>query len=169
MEAILIGFMGSGKTTIGKLVAQHLNVPHVDLDDQITAAAGIPIKDIFAKHGEAYFRQLEHKLLLQQMTEHGILSTGGGTSAQPENMRVLKQTTVPVIFLEATAATILKRVCNDQGRPLVNQLDQTALIALKQSRQQAYQACADLTIATDQTAPDQIAQQILNYLRQAVD
>ncbi len=104
------------------------------------------------------------------MAEHGILSTGGGTSAQPENMRVLKQTTVPpVIFLEATAATILKRVCNDQGRPLVNQLDQTDLIALKQSRQQAYQACADLTIATDQTAPDQIAQQILNYLRQAVD
>ncbi|KRM96767.1 shikimate kinase [Liquorilactobacillus aquaticus DSM 21051] len=169
MKAILIGFMGSGKTTIGKLLAEKLNLPHVDLDDQITAAAGIAITDIFSQHGENYFRQLEHEVLLNAISQEGILSTGGGTPTQSENLTALKKAEIPVILLEAAADTILERVSGDIERPLVNSLDRDGLTSLKEKRQPKYQACADLTIKTDGSSPEKIVTQILNYLNRQTD
>lgn len=164
MKAILIGFMGSGKTTVGKLLAKQLRLPHIDLDDQITVVAGTAIKDIFSQHGEHYFRQLEHEVLLDTISQDGVLSTGGGTPVQTENLKALKKAEIPVILLEAAADTILERVSGDRQRPLVNSLNKTELVSLKEHRQPQYHACADLTIKTDGSSPEEIVTQILNYL-----
>ncbi|MCT4457066.1 shikimate kinase [Lactiplantibacillus paraplantarum] len=164
MQAILIGFMGSGKTTVGRILARTLATEHADLDDLIVQRAGQPITAIFAEHGEGYFRQLEHQTLLQALGTPGILSTGGGTPTITMNAVSLKQSAVPVIWLTASDQTIIDRVQNDAGRPLVNELDHSALLALKKRRQSLYAAAADLTIATDRLTPQQIAQQIQNWL-----
>jgi shikimate kinase len=164
MQAILIGFMGSGKTTVGRILARSLATAHADLDDLIVQQAGRPITTIFAEQGEAYFRQLEHQTLLRALQATGVLSTGGGTPTIAMNAVSLKQSTVPVIWLTANDDTIIQRVQQDSGRPLVNQLDQTSLLALKRRRQALYADVADLTIATDQLTPAQIADQIQDWL-----
>ncbi|MCG0672462.1 shikimate kinase [Lactiplantibacillus plantarum] len=166
MRAILIGFMGSGKTTVGRLLASGLATEHADLDDLIVQRAGRPITTIFAERGEGYFRQMEHQTLLQALKTPGILSTGGGTPTIAMNAISLKQSAVPVIWLTAGDQTTIDRVKNDSSRPLVNELDQDALIALKLRRQSLYAAVADLTIATDQLTPRQIAHQIQQWLNQ---
>ncbi|ALG24985.1 shikimate kinase [Lactiplantibacillus plantarum] len=166
MRAILIGFMGSGKTTVGRLLASGLATEHADLDDLIVQRAGRPITTIFAERGEGYFRQMEHQTLLQALKTPGILSTGGGTPTIAMNAISLKQSAVPVIWLTAGDQTTIDRVKNDSSRPLVNELDQDALIALKRRRQSLYAAVADLTIATDQLTPRQIAHQIQQWLNQ---
>ena len=166
MRAILIGFMGSGKTTVGRLLASGLATEHADLDDLIVQRAGRPITTIFAERGEGYFRQMEHQTLLQALKTPGILSTGGGTPTIAMNAISLKQSAVPVIWLTAGDQTTIDRVKNDSSRPLVNELDQDALIALKRRRQSLYAAVADLTIATDQLTPRQIAHQIQQFFKQ---
>lgn len=166
MRTILIGFMGSGKTTVGRLLASGLATEHADLDDLIVQRAGRPITTIFAERGEGYFRQMEHQTLLQALKTPGILSTGGGTPTIAMNAISLKQSAVPVIWLTAGDQTTIDRVKNDSSRPLVNELDQDALIALKRRRQSLYAAVADLTIATDQLTPRQIAHQIQQWLNQ---
>ncbi|AMO29814.1 shikimate kinase [Lactiplantibacillus plantarum] len=166
MRAILIGFMGSGKTTVGRLLAAGLATKHADLDDLIVQRAGRSITTIFAEQGEGYFRQLEHQTLLQALGTPGILSTGGGTPTIAMNAISLKQSAVPVIWLTASDQTTINRVKNDTSRPLVNELDTGTLIALKQRRQALYADAADLTIATDQLTPQQIARQIQQWLNQ---
>ena len=158
--------MGSGKTTVGRLLAAGLATEHADLDDLIVQRAGRPITTIFAERGEGYFRQMEHQTLLQALKTPGVLSTGGGTPTIAMNAISLKQSTVPVIWLTAGDQTTINRVKNDSSRPLVNGLDPDALIALKRRRQSLYAAVADLTIATDQLTPRQIAHQIQEWLNQ---
>ncbi|WP_047999858.1 shikimate kinase [Lactiplantibacillus herbarum] len=167
MQAILIGFMGSGKTTVGRLLAQKLATEHADLDDLIIQRAGQPITSIFAKHGETYFRQLEHQTLEQAMTVPGILSTGGGTPTIAVNAKLLMSSSVPVIWLAANDQTILRRVQHDASRPLVNELDENVLLALKQQRNRQYAAAADLIIPTDRLTPVEIVRQIKTWLSTA--
>ncbi len=104
--------------------------------------------------------------MLQALGTPGILSTGGGTPTIAMNAISLKQSAVPVIWLTASDQTTINRVKNDTSRPLVNELDTGALIALKQRRQALYADAADLTIATDQLTPQQIARQIQQWLNQ---
>jgi len=164
MRVILIGFMGSGKTTVGRLLAQELATEHADLDDLIIQRAGQPITTIFAKYGESYFRQLEHQTLEQSLSIPGVLSTGGGTPTIVANARLLTTSSVPVIWLAANDQTILRRVQHDAGRPLVNELDENALLALKQQRNRQYAAAADLIIPTDRLTPVEVVQQIKTWL-----
>jgi len=164
MEAILIGFMGSGKTTVGRLLAEQLQTAHADLDELIVQRAGQPITAIFERQGEGQFRQLEQRTLLAALQRPGILSTGGGTPTIAANAEILTTSSIPVIWLDATDDTILARVAADDGRPLVNQLDTSALLTLKQRRAALYAAVADLVIATDRLTPVQICRQIVDWL-----
>ncbi|KRM06510.1 MAG: shikimate kinase [Liquorilactobacillus ghanensis] len=161
MKAVLVGFMGSGKTTIGRLLAENLKTSHIDLDQVIVEHVGKSINDIFEEEGEQSFRQLEHRLLQQQLTQDGILSTGGGTPIMPANQYLLRQTNTPVILLEASAQTVVQRVLRDHSRPLVNKLSITQLKGLKQKRDALYRECADLVIKTDQLTPQEIIARIL--------
>ena len=165
MELILIGFMGSGKTTISRMLGKMLNAPVTDLDDEIVRRAGMTIPDIFAQNGEEYFRQLEHDTLADIIkSDQGILTTGGGTPMRPDNLTILKDTSTPVVLLKASATETLRRIGGDSGRPLAKSLDEKGIADLQAQRQVNYDACADLTIKTDGLSPAAIAKEITDFL-----
>lgn len=165
MELILIGFMGSGKTTISRMLGKMLNTSVTDLDDEIVRRAGMTIPDIFAQNGEEYFRQLEHDTLADIIkSDQGILATGGGTPMRPDNLTILKDTSTPVVLLKASAMETLRRIGGDSGRPLAKSLDEKGIADLQAQRQVNYDACADLTIKTDGLSPAAIAEEIVSFL-----
>lgn len=165
MELILIGFMGSGKTTISRMLGKMLNTSVTDLDDEIVRRAGMTIPDIFAQNGEEYFRQLEHDTLADIIkSDQGILATGGGTPMRPDNLTILKDTSTPVVLLKASAMETLRRIGGDSGRPLAKSLDEKGIADLQAQRQVNYDACADLTIKTDGLSPSAIAEEIVSFL-----
>ena len=165
MELILIGFMGSGKTTISRMLGKMLNTSVTDLDDEIVRRAGMTIPDIFAQNGEEYFRQLEHDTLADIIkSDQGILATGGGTPMRPDNLTILKDTSTPVVLLKASAMETLRRIGGDSGRPLAKSLDEKGIADLQAQRHVNYDACADLTIKTDGLSPAAIAEEIVSFL-----
>lgn len=164
----LVGFSGSGKSTIAKLIGQKLECPAYDLDDIIVESSGMSIPVIFQKEGEAGFRLRESEAL-RSLSESGqcVIATGGGTVVSVENRRFMAGKGW-VIFLEGRPQTLLARVqrhLKESGeaavRPMLDAaypLDQ--IRALKHSRQSAY-ALADWTIHTDRLTPDQVADEVI--------
>src|SRR6202007_2865937 len=138
----LAGFMGSGKTTIGTLLARQLAWRFVDLDDRIEAAAGLRIPEIFERLGEAAFRQLEADQLrgaLGRALEHGesmVLALGGGTYAQAGAPEFLRASGVPVFCLDAAPDVLLARCMTMSGRPLFR--DESTFRALYAQRLPSY-------------------------------
>ena len=117
-QIILIGFMGAGKTTIGKALAKSLNREFADTDERIEADTGRKIPDIFEKEGEPYFRRLETETL-QKLEKEGIprvIAVGGGLPMQPENGPILNRMGT-VVFLEADTDTLEARLRGDTSRP----------------------------------------------------
>ena len=161
---ILIGFMGSGKTEVGKGLAKRLDYTFMDTDLLIEEKTGKSISDIFSKDGELVFRDIETLILteLSGINEH-VISTGGGIVTKKENILLLKKTGF-IIWLKASPETILKRVGSETHRPLLkvdNPLEQ--IIMLISKREQSYSE-ADLTIDTDGLEVDDI---VNNIIRQA--
>lgn len=167
MQVILIGFMGSGKTTIGQLLARTLATNHIDLDEFIMQKAQQSITEIFATKGETYFRQLEQLYLKQTLKLPGVLSTGGGTPIIAPNAALLARSKIPIVWLSTSIQTTFQRIQNDTSRPLVNDLDTTALIKLQKKRNPLYQALANIIIPTDELTPQQIVTRIQRQLKLA--
>jgi shikimate kinase len=156
---VLVGFMGSGKTTVGRLLAKRLGVPFSDLDDRIEAAEGRSIPDIFSHDGEPAFRDVEHRELARA-PRSGVLALGGGAYAQPRNQDLLRgQATV--IWLDVPFERALARVSHSDHRPLAK--DPVQFAALYQSRRAAY-AQADHTISIDSDDPQAAVAAILELL-----
>lgn len=148
---ILIGFMGAGKTTIGKILAKEKGMVFVDTDERIEAEQGKCIPDIFAEYGEAYFRDLETDLLrrMQEDTSGAVISVGGGMPVREENRELLRKLGC-VIYLCASKETILSRVRNDGSRPLLNGDDlEERVTQLMKARESLYRQAAHLDIRTD--------------------
>jgi len=164
VEAIVTGFMGSGKTTIGKLLANGAHRRHLDLDDLIVQHASKTINQIFAEHGEAYFRVLETELLSAALGQSGVLSTGGGTIGNEKNQQLLGKNEAPVIYLKTSFESIIERLNGDQTRPLV-QKGTEALKDLYQRRRHDYEQSADLVVVTDDKSPEQIVNEIQQSIR----
>ena len=139
----LAGFMGSGKTTVGTLLARQLAWRFVDLDDRIEEAAGIRITEFFERFGEPAFRALEAdqlKSILGRATETKesvVLALGGGTYAQQGAPEFLRSQGIPVIWLDASIETILARCMTMTGRPLFR--DESSFRALHAQRLPSYQ------------------------------
>ncbi|GAA3617508.1 shikimate kinase [Secundilactobacillus similis] len=162
MKAILVGFMGSGKTTVGQLLAQRLGTTQRDLDAVIVDRAGKSIQQIFDDEGEASFRQMEHDTLADVLENtSGILSTGGGTPIQPANFDLLKASPVPVILLNVKPETIMDRLADDTDRPLVKELGLDGLVDLKGERDARYHGVSDVEIQTDELTPEEVVDAIL--------
>ena len=139
----LAGFMGSGKTTVGTLLARQLAWHFVDLDDRIEESAGLRIPEIFERFGEAAFRQIEADQLRAalgravELKESLVLALGGGTYAQPGALEFLRSAGVPVIWLDSPVETLLARCMTMTGRPLFR--DETSFRALHAQRLPSYQ------------------------------
>ncbi len=123
MNISLIGMMGSGKTTIGKLLAKELSYSFVDTDSLIVEKENRSINDIFANSGESYFRNVEANILKEALNDQNqIISTGGGIIKKNENIKLLKEKSL-VIYLKANEETLFNRLKEDTTRPLLNVSD----------------------------------------------
>jgi 3-dehydroquinate synthase len=156
----LTGFMGSGKTSVGRALAKKLNMSFVDLDDHIAGKAGTPIPEIFRCAGEDAFRFLERQALREVASrpEPHVVATGGGLPVDPLNRRIMKASGV-IVHLSASYETISARVPEDGGRPLWGEGAKT----LYATRRDAYED-ADLTVETDGTTVEAVAGEIAGAL-----
>lgn len=163
LKLVLTGFMGSGKTQIGRLLAQRLqgHLPFVDLDDVIVKEAGQSIAEIFASQGEEAFRSLERQCLLEQLQRSGslILATGGGALAQKGMEEVVHSLEALVIYLDVRLETALERIGDDPTRPLL-QGGRAKIESLYTMRRPLYEAAADLRLEA-QGRPEEIVDTIL--------
>jgi len=155
---VLIGFMGSGKTTVGHLVAEKLAWPFVDTDALVVDEAGLSIPDIFAAEGEAGFRERETAVLARLADDSSrVISTGGGIVTQPGNAPLLRSLGF-VVWLSATEADIFARVSRNRNRPLLQTPDPRQTIHdLLEQRRPLYESFAHLTIETHGLEPEEIA------------
>ena len=157
----LTGFMGSGKTTVGKVLADFLGCPFMDLDDLIVKKAGKSIPEIFAQDGEPAFRQLEAQLLRQTVEKYTentvVLALGGGAVTTPASASLLRDKTV-CIYLRASLDTLLGRLAGETaGRPLADD----SLAERLAAREPIYEETAHVVIDTDGLTPDEVADEII--------
>lgn len=163
---VLIGFMGSGKTTVGRRLSYRMRMPVEDTDKLIESRQGCSVSEIFAKDGEEAFRRMETELLeeLGRRPYGRILSVGGGTPVRKENRTLLKKCGT-VVYLRAKAETIYGRLQGDTTRPLLQCDDPLGRIReLLKERNAAYEECADLTVDVDDVCAEQISERIADVL-----
>lgn len=158
----LVGFMGSGKSTIGRMLASQLNMEFVDIDKEVEKSLGLKIKEIFEKFGEQHFRHLEREKLREYIGKTGyVVSTGGGLGADRQMMELMKQDG-KVIWIDASLETILERCINDTDRPLLK-LPPEELSNLFEKRKEVY-SLADIKVSSDGVLPENLVKLILSRL-----
>lgn len=145
---ILSGFMGCGKTTIGRRLASAMHMKFVDMDLYIEKKMGMTVSEIFAQHGEAYFRALETETVKELAKEkHYVVATGGGTLMQPVNVEEFHRGGGEIYFLEVPLKALQERLKNDTRRPLLQTPDRNAVIErLLTERTPKYLASADMVV-----------------------
>jgi shikimate kinase len=158
-----IGFMGSGKTTIGKRVSMILKREFIDMDDFLVNREGMSINDIFATKGEAYFRKLESDLCKRFETPKGkIIATGGGVIKSPENIKSIKKGSI-IIYLKSTPEKINSNLQHDNSRPLLAVEDKLGKIReILAERQPIYEKYADYTIDVSDGNVEESIQSVLD-------
>lgn len=125
MKIVLMGYMASGKSTVGRLLASQLGVQFIDLDDYIEASEKKSIKTIFSEKGEIFFRKLEHKMLLEvlEKEESLVLSTGGGTPCYANNIEMILEKSDCSVYLGMTIPQLVSRISKEkEHRPLVKNI-----------------------------------------------
>lgn len=155
----LIGFMGAGKTTIGKALAKKIGYAVIDTDEQIVEEMHMTINEIFQKYGESQFRQLETNMLKRLPTTRTIVTTGGGMILREENRRILRKQG-KVIFLYCHLDEIIRRLKDDTTRPLLKASNHASLASLYKERLPIYQEVAHLTIDTTNKLESEIVDEI---------
>ena len=158
---VLVGFMGAGKTAVGRAVSRLTGAAFVDLDDRIESVAGATVSEIFREHGEEGFRELEKRAIREAVSVPGrVVATGGGAFVDPGNRSLLKGY-APVVHLDVTPETVLQRVGKDDRRPLLRGEERERKIReLMALRREAYEE-ADITIPTDRKSVPEIAAQVV--------
>lgn len=163
LRVYLIGFMGSGKSTVGEVLAERLEVPFFDIDELVQSAENASIREIFAEHGEPYFRRRERDfLLMTRHLERAIVSTGGGTFTFENNIEFIQENGIS-IYLSVPYETCLSRVSvSSAERPMFH--DEMALRGLYKSRKHNYRR-ADLVLEIkERETPREIARRIEKLL-----
>jgi shikimate kinase len=145
-DCSLIGFMGCGKSVVGKLLAERLGCPFIDCDEQIAKAAGMEIRDIFKSRGEPYFRALESEFIENLKNISGVVSTGGGVVTDDRNAARIRARG-PVIYLKASPERIFSHLRDDDSRPLLGAADKLAEIKrLMSVRGPLYERAAHIAV-----------------------
>jgi shikimate kinase len=167
---ILTGFMGTGKSTVGRLVAAKLRQEFVDMDTLIEQREGRAISRIFADEGEPYFRQLEAGLCRELAERKGlVIATGGGTLVAEQNLRVMERSG-PVICLDCDPSVLWQRIGRSEDRPMLAERDDgrfTRLAALLEQRAPAYGRIKHHLDVT-QLSPEEAARQICEWASQRI-
>lgn len=162
--------MGSGKSTVGRILALNLDIPHLDLDGEIEKACGMSVSDIFRKKGEIFFRRKEHELLKELLSgdRSFVLSLGGGTPCYFQNDQLLKQPGIRTVFLKCSVGALVSNILSErQTRPLLQDIadgDLPDFIAKHLFDRNPYYLQADKIISADGKTPSQIVGEIAQWL-----
>ena len=160
---VLVGFMGSGKSSVGREIARKTGADFVDMDIWIEKKEGCTIKEVFSKGGEAAFRKMEKAALEQILAVKGrVVAAGGGAFLCDENRKLMKAY-APVVYLEVNAETVMRRLAGDEERPLLQEVDKEAVVRdLLEKRIPEYRK-ADYAVSAD-GSPTDIAGLIIDFL-----
>jgi shikimate kinase len=164
---ILVGLMGSGKSTVARIIGKKLGWQVCDLDRLITEKAGITIPEIFAGKGEAYFRRLEKELLatVLQQGEHLVVATGGGAVIDEENRRVMKENGT-MVYLRAEIKDLCRRLGKGKGRPLLAGGEPEEILAQLAREREAFYREAQVIVDTRGLTPAAVARQVITAVFQ---
>ena len=160
MKVVLTGFRGTGKTSVGRILADRLALPFFDTDALIERRAGMPIPEIFLQHGEAHFRALEREVIASLRDVEGVISTGGGAVLDPANVADLRWRGT-VYLLSAPPGVILERIAGSDRPGLTGLSPAEEVQTLLLARKEAYLGAADACIDTGRRTPGEVAEVIL--------
>jgi shikimate kinase len=173
MNVVLIGFRGSGKSTVGKALSDRLGREFIDCDAWIEKRTGLTIREIFDQHGESHFRTLESQAIGELSAMDGkVIATGGGAALKYQNMQVFKRNGGKIFFLEVGAEVAFHRIQEDVSsrsrRPALTDKDPfTEVKEQIELRRPYYLKGADVTITTDGIKLDDIVEEILKHIRES--
>ena len=157
---VLIGFMGAGKTTVGRLLADRLGLPFLDSDEVVETSEGLSVRELFELRGEAGFRRIEAATIIGLLDgPEVVLAVGGGALATPEVRAALVGN--QVVLLDVAFEEALERVEDDPGRPM---LHQPGLSGLYDRRQDAYRAAAEVAVPVSGRSPREVVDDVLAAL-----
>lgn len=166
-----IGLMGSGKSTVGRLVAEHLSWSFVDVDDLIETTTGCTVAELWEHGGEDAYRPLEHEIVLDVLgaLHHSVLATPGGVVLDREATTALEASEVVAVYLRAGPEVLAERIARDHGhqRPLVDDHPGEVMRAMYAARDRTYLDLADQVVQVDELTPDQAASAVLHLLMRA--
>jgi shikimate kinase len=158
-EIVLVGAPGSGKSTVGAILAERLGVGFADVDAVIVRRAGKPVAEIFADDGEAVFRALEEEVTAELLDRPGVLALGGGAVLSPRTRAALRGRRV--VWLRVGLPAAVKRIGLDTARPLLLGNVRGRLLALLNERAPLYAEVAGEVVDTDERSPADVAEQIV--------
>jgi shikimate kinase len=155
----LLGFMGSGKSTVGELLARRLGWPFIDLDNTIEAGQGASIREIFERVGEPFFREVERAALIEvSRTGPAVIALGGGTWVQQSNLDFIRGTGAATVWLDCSLEELRRRCANINNRPLFRDADSFARLF---NERVPYYRLAQYRVPTDGYAPEEVVERIL--------
>lgn len=161
---VLIGFMGSGKTSVGQQLAAELGLEFADTDAEVERVTGLSVADIFARYGEARFRAEEALAVGRLAGRPGlVIATGGGTVLDPANVAALRRTG-RLFWLDVTPATVLRRVRRRESRPLLRRRSPQEVARLWAERRPFYEAAADFRVDTDHLSVPEVVAAVCKLL-----
>jgi len=165
-RVILIGPMGSGKTTIGQLLASDLGIPFRDTDHAIEEKAGKSVSDIFLEYGEDEFRSLEKKVLREELlSDDTVLALGGGAPISIDAQSALRAIASPVVYLDISLATVAPRIGFNRDRPLLLHNPRGQWQTLMEARRPIYESIADTVIDVNEKTESEIVALILEVVK----
>ncbi len=165
-RVILIGPMGSGKTTIGQLLASQLGIPFRDTDHVIEEKAGKSVSDIFLEDGEDEFRILEKKVLRDELlSDNTVLALGGGAPISVDAQSALRAIASPVVYLDISLATVAPRIGFNRDRPLLLHNPRGQWQTLMEARRPIYEAIADSVIDVNDKSESEIVSLVMEVLK----
>jgi len=166
LNVYIIGFMGSGKSTVGRLLAERMGMEFIDTDELIEKKTEISIEELFKRFGEDFFREIEARILFEVSKTLGVVvACGGGVVLGDENMRLLRSTGI-IVYLHVSIEELVKRLANDDKRPLLQVDNKVQVIrSLYSTRLPLYMKYADIIVDNTRKRPKDVVREIFDEIR----